>query len=330
MEHSVLDVQDLHKRWGVVHALAGFDLAVASGEICGLMGHNGAGKTTFARVCAGLERPDRGRVVIDGIDLATAPGRARARVGLAPQEIALYPTVTLRRNLEFHGGLAGLRGKALRNAVEEITTAVELSGQLDQIVEHLSGGQQRRAQAATALLHRPAVMLLDEPTVGADPVTRQALLALVRARADEGAAVVYTTHYLPELEDLDATLAVAEAGRVLARGGRRELLAGLPGRIGIAFAGRAPDRLAERADETTADGGLWFTAARPAETLARLLGELGAEADRVRTVQISEPTLDDLYQHLLGAGRTADLPDRSGAELRDDPSPEEATHSHGH
>ncbi|MFJ8473589.1 ABC transporter ATP-binding protein [Kitasatospora sp. NPDC094011] len=323
----------MHKSWGRVHALTGFDLAVAPGEICGLMGHNGAGKTTFARVCAGLERPDRGRVVIDGIDLAAAPGRARARVGLAPQEIALYPTVTLRRNLEFHGGLAGLRGRALSRAVEEITTAVELDGRLDQVVEQLSGGQQRRAQAATALLHRPAVMLLDEPTVGADPVTRQALLALVRARAAEGAAVVYTTHYLPELEDLGATLAVAEAGRVVARGDRQDLLAGLPGRVGISFAGPAPARLAERADGTAPDGGLWFTAARPTEALARLLGDLGPEADRVRSVQISEPTLDDLYRHLLDPAHSTTGPDRR-LDDRNDGAPtrrtaREAT-NHGH
>ncbi|MFK0172109.1 ABC transporter ATP-binding protein [Streptomyces sp. NPDC090306] len=300
----MLKAEGLRKRWGRVQALDDFSLTVRPGEICGLMGHNGAGKTTFARVCAGLERADAGRVEIAGHDVRARPEQARSRLGLAPQEIALYPTVTLRQNLRFYGGLAALHGGALRRDIEEITEAVGLTAELDRVVGTLSGGQQRRAQAATALLHRPAVLLLDEPTAGADPVTRQALLDLVRERARDGAAVCYTTHYLPELEELDATLALARAGRVVARGGRAELLAGLPGRVVLGFSGAPPADLRAAATGVTDGRELHFATDRPAHTLARLLAGLGDRADEVTAVETRGPTLDDLYLHLTSTPYT--------------------------
>lgn len=296
----MLEARGLRKDWGPVPALRGFDLTVRRGEICGLVGHNGAGKSTFARICAGLDRADAGTVTVDGVDQAADPVRARARLGLAPQELALYPTVSLRRNLRFFGALAGLRGPRLRREIAEVAEAMELTGALDRPLGRLSGGQQRRAQAATALLHRPSVLLLDEPTVGADPATRQALLALVRARAEEGAAVCYTTHYLPELDDLGATLAVASAGRIIARGDRADLLARLPARIAIGFHGPPPPALADRAEPDSTAELLLISAVRPAEELARLLADLGPGIGAVRTVEVREPTIDDLYRHLTG------------------------------
>jgi ABC-2 type transport system ATP-binding protein len=207
----VLVAEGLHKRYGSVVALDGFDLSIAAGEVAGLIGRNGAGKSTFAAIAAGILRPDRGRVLIDGA------------VGLAGQEIALYPTATVRENLRFFGRVEGLRGRSLRLAVDEVTVALRLTGSLGDRVATLSGGQRRRVHAAVALLHRPGVLLLDEPTVGADPASREALLAAVRERADAGAAVCYTTHYLPELDLLDATVALADAGRVVLRGSRADL-----------------------------------------------------------------------------------------------------------
>lgn len=302
----MLEACGLRKRWKSGPALAGFDLRIEAGEVCGLLGHNGAGKTTFARICAGLERPDAGRVLIGGVDPHARPAAARAMVGLAPQEIALYPTATLRENLRFYGGLAGMRSQTLRREINEICEAMMLTEQLDRTVATLSGGQQRRAQAATALLHRPQVLLLDEPTVGADPVTRQALLAVVRDRASQGAAVCYTTHYLPELDELDATVAVAQAGRVIARGGRAQLLAGLPSRLVLGFSAPAPDALAAQADTTGDDGALGFVTAGPAQTLARILGSLGPQAADVDRVEIHEPGLDDLYRHLTSDATEAE------------------------
>lgn len=291
----MLTVSGLRKRWGPIQALDGFDLRIEPGEICGLIGHNGAGKTTFARTVAGLEHPDAGSILVAGVDLATAPRSARGLIGLAPQELALYPTATLRQNLRLYGGLAGLRRTELRAQVAAVAEELILTDVLDRPIAALSGGQQRRAQAATVLLPRPRVLLLDEPTVGADPTTREALLRLVRTRADEGAAICYTTHYLPELEHLDATLAVAASGRVIARGNRADLLDGLPGEVAVTFNGPVPEHLAQ---PSTAPGELRFSTADPARELARLLRDLGPDTTRVRSAAIREPSLDDLYRSL--------------------------------
>jgi ABC-2 type transport system ATP-binding protein len=272
----MLVAEGLVKRYGSTTALAGFDLTVAPGEIVGLIGHNGAGKTTFVAVVAGLVRPDAGRVTVAGL----APGRAaRRRLGLAPQDIALYQPATVRQNLRLFGSLAGLRGRVLTRSMDEVAAALDLTGVLDRAVGVLSGGQRRRAQTATALLHRPAVLLLDEPTAGADPTTRRALLDVVRQRAADGAAICYTTHYLPELEDLDATIALARHGRVVARGDRATLLAGLPGEVVVEFQDAPPQRIA------TAD---------PAGALASVL----ASGRTPVAVDIRRPDLDALYAAL--------------------------------
>jgi ABC-2 type transport system ATP-binding protein len=224
----MIHARGLTKRFGDRLALDGFELRVASGEIAGLVGHNGAGKTTFARAVAGLVTLDDGTVTIAGIDVAADRRRVRAQLGVAPQELALYPTATARENLELFAALHGVGRRQARRAVADVAGALVLEDVLDARVAQLSGGQQRRVQAATAMVHRPAVLLLDEPTVGADPVTREALLDAVRAAADDGAAIVYTTHYLPELDVLGATLAVADHGRVIARGERDALRAASP------------------------------------------------------------------------------------------------------
>ena len=167
------------------------------------------------------------------MDASQRPARVRPILGLAPQELALYPTATARENLFAFAGLYGLRRREARRRIGQLADPLVLGEVLDRRVRDLSGGQQRRLQAATAMIHRPRVLLLDEPTVGADPITRDALLAVVRAAAaEEGTAVVYTTHYLPELDTLGATLAVADHGRVVARGSRAELLATVPGDTG--------------------------------------------------------------------------------------------------
>jgi ABC-2 type transport system ATP-binding protein len=222
----VLAAYGLVKQYGARRALDGFDLSIAPGEIAGLIGHNGAGKTTFVEVVTGLVRPLTGTVRIGGLDALASGKRGRAArrlVGVAPQEIALYQTVTVRDNLRLFGGLAGLRGRALDAAIDQVLDELALTEMAGQQAGLLSGGQRRRVQAATAMVASPPLLLLDEPTAGADPETRSALLAAVRERARGGAAVLYTTHYLPELVELGATLAVARAGRVIARGTQEEL-----------------------------------------------------------------------------------------------------------
>jgi ABC-2 type transport system ATP-binding protein len=293
----MLEAQGLVKRYGTCRALDGFDLTVEPGEVAGLIGHNGAGKTTFVEVVTGLTAPDAGQVSVGGIDVRRDPRQARRLIGVAPQEVALYVSATVRDNLRLFGALAGLRRRALDRAVDQVAEELQLTGVLGQRPGLLSGGQRRRTQAATALVGSPPLLLLDEPTAGADPQTRAALLEAVRARAAGGAAVLYTTHYLPELTDLRATLAVARAGRIIARGGQDALIKGLPGELRLRLDGEPsrwglPGPLARRA--RTVDGELRITSIDPPADLAALLT---AGCSPV-WLDVRRPDLDDLYRAL--------------------------------
>jgi ABC-2 type transport system ATP-binding protein len=296
----MLEAAGLVKRYGARRALDGFDLKVQAGEIAGLIGHNGAGKTTFLEVVTGLVRPDAGQVSVGGVDARRHPRAARAQTGIAPQEQALYLTATVRDNLRLFAALAGLRGPARHRAVAAVAEELLLTQVLDQRAGLLSGGQLRRTQAATALVGGAPLLLLDEPTAGADPETRAALLAAVRARAAAGAAVLYTTHYLPELADLGATLAVARAGQIIARGTRDDLARGLPGELRLRFTGaagsaataRLPEAVAARAREV--GGELRITSTSPPADLAAVLAA-GCTPD---WVDVRRPDLDDLYRSL--------------------------------
>lgn len=271
----MLDVINVTKRYGEVQALADFSLHVAPGEIVGLVGHNGAGKTTFIEIVCGLTRADSGSVRIDGRD----PSRARGMIGFSPQHLSLYPPTTVREHLRLFGGLAGLRRKRLKTEIEALAEAMHLQSFLDRPTGLLSGGQQRRTQAAVALIHRPPLLLLDEPTAGADPETRKALLDVVKQHAHDGAAVIYTTHYLPELTELEASLAVARRGRIIARGTATELLADLPGEVCVDY-GDEQVRLA------TTD---------PTKSLVEILG---SSSRPVESIELRTPDLDDLYRSL--------------------------------
>ena len=298
----VLEAQGLRKGFGAVQALDGFDLAVAAGEIVGLVGHNGAGKTTFARGLAGLVAFDAGCALVDGTDVAASPQAARRLLGLAPQELALYPTATARENLLCFAGLYGLSRRDAQSRCDELAEVMLLTDVLDRKVRDLSGGMQRRLQSATAMIHRPTVLLLDEPTVGADPITREALLSVVRRTAEEGAAVVYTTHYLPELETLDATIAVADHGRVIARGHRGELLARLHGHAVLDFDGPPPQVEMRRYTDASIEvngSEMTISAANPASVVADIVSSGPELAARLRRVEVHPPSLDDLYRHLL-------------------------------
>ncbi|WP_433347911.1 ABC transporter ATP-binding protein [Microtetraspora malaysiensis] len=285
----MLLAEGLVKGYGRRRALDGFDLAVAPGEIVGLIGHNGAGKTTFVEIVSGLVRPDAGRLCVGGRDALRAGRALRRLLGVAPQEFALYNRVTARENLRLFAGLAGLRGRRRDAEIARVLDGLHLATLADRPVGVLSGGQRRRVQAATAMVGSPRLLLLDEPTAGADPETRSALLAAVRARAEAGAAVLYTTHYLPELVDLDATVALARAGRVIARGTQQELTRDLPGELKVAFADPAEPELRLPTTDPGAD-------------LAALL----ASGRTPTSVDVRRPSLDDLYRSLEAAATEED------------------------
>ncbi|MFC1420258.1 ABC transporter ATP-binding protein [Streptacidiphilus cavernicola] len=311
----MLSARALVKHYGGTAALDGFSLDLAPGEIAGLIGHNGAGKSTFVEAVTGLTLPDSGTVAVGGLDALRAPRRARRLIGAAPQEIALYPSATAREQLRLFGALVGLRGAVLSKQITALGEELLLTEVLDRQTGLLSGGQRRRVQAATALIGDPPLLLLDEPTAGADPETRAALLDAVRTRAARGAAVLYTTHYLPELTDLDATLAVARAGRIIARGSRAELTRGLPGELRLrlgADSAPLPERFRARAAGSGGEiaggsgGEIRISSTDAPADLAAVL----AAGCTPSTVDIRRPDLDDLYRSLAA---TPSAPEASRA-----------------
>ncbi len=223
----MLDAVGLRKRYGETLAVDGVGFRVEPGQTVGLLGPNGAGKTTVVSMIAGLVRPDSGTVQLDGQELTSESDPIKGRIGLVPQEVALYEELTARGNLEVFGRFYGLRGEALRKAAEEALAFVELTNRADNRVSTFSGGMQRRLNLAVALIHQPDLLILDEPTVGVDPQSRLAIFEHLEALRDRGLALVYTTHYMEEAERLCDRIVILDHGRVMAN----DTLAGLIGRL---------------------------------------------------------------------------------------------------
>jgi ABC-2 type transport system ATP-binding protein len=223
----MIRAERLTKKFGDQVAVDGISFEVELGEIYGLLGPNGAGKTTTLSMISGLLAPDSGRITFDGIELASDPLRLKQRLGVVPQEVALYEELTALENVRFWGSLYGLSGKALTGAAERVLAQVELTGRARDAVKTYSGGMKRRLNLALGLVHSPRAVLLDEVTAGIDPQARASILELVRGVAAAGAAVIYTTHYLEEAERLCDRIAIVDHGRILAEGTLDELKARL-------------------------------------------------------------------------------------------------------
>ncbi len=216
-------VEGLVKRFGPLVAVDGVSFETRRGEIYGLLGPNGAGKTTTLSMLAGLLRPDEGRIEFDGIDLAAEPLRVKARLGVVPQENALYDNLTAVEHLRFWTELYRLRGADRDRAVDRALDVVGLAARGRDKVSTYSGGMKRRLNLALGLVHGPSAVLMDEPTVGIDPQARANILDVVRSVAASGTTVVYTTHYLEEAETLCDRIGIVDHGRLLAEGNLAEL-----------------------------------------------------------------------------------------------------------
>jgi ABC-2 type transport system ATP-binding protein len=211
----VLTLTDLRKAYGTTVAVDGLSLRVEPGEILGLLGPNGAGKSTTVHLALGLLAPDAGTVAVDGLGPPTDPA-VRRHLGLAPQALALYTELTGEENLRFFGRVYGLSGKALQARVEWALDFAGLTDRRGDRVGGYSGGMQRRLNLAAALLHEPKLVLLDEPTAGVDPQSRNAIIERILELKRGGLTVVYTTHYMEEAERLCDRVAIVDQGKVLA------------------------------------------------------------------------------------------------------------------
>src|SRR5688572_22602119 len=224
----MLQLQSVTKRYGALTALDDVSLEIGRGEFFGLLGPNGAGKSTLMSLVAGLRGPDAGTITLDGTPLLHADTATRASLGLVPQNIALYEDLSAEQNLRVFGGLYGLRGAELRARIDEALAAVQLTDRRHDQVKKFSGGMQRRLNLVAALLHRPKLLLCDEPTVGVDPQSRNAIFDLLEARNREGLTVIYSTHYMEEATRLCSRIGIIDHGKILSLGTLDDLLTRLP------------------------------------------------------------------------------------------------------
>jgi len=302
----VIRVETLTKRYGEKLAVDGISFEVRPGEVYGLLGPNGAGKTTTLSMVSGLLAPDAGRITFEGVDLAAEPLRVKARLGVVPQEVALYEELTALENLRFWGSLYGLSGRTLGAAVERVLAEVGLAGRAKDAVKTYSGGMKRRLNLALGLVHSPRAVLLDEPTVGIDPQARAGILEVVRAVAAAGTAVIYTTHYLEEAERLCDRIGILDHGRILAEGTLDELKARLAEEEVVTLWGRFAPEAAQEALAglpevrilSAEEGRLAFTVR--AGGAAGLLGAIYARGLPLDRVAIDPPSLNALFLKLTG------------------------------
>ena len=217
MSEPAVDIRELTRRFGVLTAVSSLTLQINRGEVFGLLGPNGSGKTTTIRMLCGLLEPTSGTAVVAGIDIRAAPERVKTQIGYMSQRFGLYDDLTVAENLTFYGGIYGLTGRGLTDRVSEVVIFLGLGQRLTQLAAELSGGWQRRLALGCALLHRPPVLFLDEPTAGVDPAARRNFWRAIHDLAHAGTTVLVTTHYMDEAERCDR-LAMMSLGHLIALG----------------------------------------------------------------------------------------------------------------
>jgi linearmycin/streptolysin S transport system ATP-binding protein len=304
----VLRCHDLRKAFGDRQAVKGVSFEIAPGETYGLLGPNGAGKTTTISMACGILYRDGGEVVVDGMSLDVRSTEAKAAIGLVPQDLAIYPDLNARENLAFFGRLYGMGGKALETRIDEVLEVVDLADRAKDRTEHYSGGMKRRLNIAVGLLHRPRLLVLDEPTVGVDPQSRNAILSSVEALSAEGMGILYTTHYMEEAERLCNRVGIIDAGLIIAEGTRQELVALVGGvdKVSLTAAGdlRAAaeevGRIDGVRDVTVHDGGLDLLVDGARNRLPQLLEAVSRDGVAIRSVEVIEPDLEAVFLHLTG------------------------------
>ncbi len=300
--HTPLRIENLVKRFGSLTAVNDISLEIAPGECLGLLGPNGAGKSTLIRSIVGRVRPDSGRILIFG---ETAESEAaRAALGWVPQELAVYPRLTSRENLTSFGHYHGLGGDRLKKAISWCLQWAALEDRENELVTHLSGGMKRRLNMAAGLIHRPRIVLMDEPTVGVDPQSRLRIFEMIEQLRREGMSVIYTTHYMEEAERLCDRIAIIDHGCIIALGSKDELVQsafGSRSRVIIRLAD-ADDRVhpwIERHGGRLVDGAAQFTVENPTE-IAALLQAAAGEGCAVLDLALHRPNLESVFLQLTG------------------------------
>ncbi len=308
MTDDALVVDSLVRTFGDLKAVDGVSFRIAPGETYGLLGPNGAGKTTTISMVAGLIAADSGTVTVVGQAMTPRSIEPKKHLGLVPQELAIYPDLTARENLTLFGRLQGMRGAGLKKRVEEVLTLIGLADRAKDRSKEYSGGMKRRLNIGIGLLNRPTLLILDEPTVGVDPQSRNAILEAVEALAGEGMAVLYTTHYMEEAERLCDRIGIIDSGRLQAEGTRDELVR-LTGGVDTIRLGGSGDlagaaeqiRLIPGVERVDTERRSATLAVVDAPTLvAQVVGTATAHGVTLADVEITRPDLESVFLHLTG------------------------------
>jgi ABC-2 type transport system ATP-binding protein len=294
---AAVAVRDVHKRFGAVHALAGVSLDVPQGEFFGLLGPNGAGKTTLISALGGLARADSGTLAVMGHDVTRDYREARRAVGIVPQEIVFDPFFTVRETLELQSGYFGLR----RNAewIDELLERLALKSKANANMRSLSGGMKRRVMVAQALVHRPSVIVLDEPTAGVDVELRQTLWEFIRSLNAAGHTILLTTHYLEEAQQLCSRIAMMKEGRIVALDSTASLLCEFSQRV-LRVKLEGSDLPAALAADATRDAaGWWRIPIADVAHVEEALRELRAAGATVASLEVAEPELEEVFVKIM-------------------------------
>ena len=308
MPRPLLEATGLRRRYGDVQAVKDVSFTIHEGETYGLLGPNGAGKTTCISMVTGVLRRDAGEVRLDGVPITTSGTAGRDAIGLVPQDLALYPDLTAKENLTFFGRLYGMHGAELKRRIDEVLEVVGLADRSGALARTYSGGMKRRLNIAIGLLHRPKLLILDEPTVGVDPQSRNAILESVERLSRDGVAVLYTTHYMEEAERLCDRVGIIDEGVLVAEGTWRELVQSIGGEDVVRM--EASGDLEAAAEAVRAlDGvkgvnlqseGMQVVTTGASRLLPRLVQTVDAQGVELTHVEVLEPDLESVFLHLTG------------------------------
>jgi ABC-2 type transport system ATP-binding protein len=307
---SILEAKNLVKKFGDLTAVDGVSFSIESGEIFSLLGPNGAGKTTTISILSTLIKPTSGDALVGGHSAVRSPIEVKKLIGVVPQEIALYESLTARENLFFWGRMYGMSGTHLRNRVDEVLDQIGLSEKANQKIETYSGGMKRRVNIGVGLLHHPRLVFMDEPTVGIDPQSRRSILDTVKNLNQEGMTVLYTTHYMEEAQELSDRIGIIDHGKMIALGTHKELTE-MVGQQDLLRLHLADDtsvlELTASLQElpcvfgvTPTDTQIVVAVPEAAQALAPVIGAAARLGVHVRSVDIQEPNLEAVFLHLTG------------------------------
>ena len=305
MTIPAIQINNIHKQFGDLHALNGIDLTINQGEFFGLLGPNGAGKSTLINILAGLLNPSQGNIAIMGHDVATDYQAARMSLGVVPQELVFDPFFNVREMLRFQAGYFG-RGRENDAWVDEIVESLGLTDKAHTNMRKLSGGMKRRALIAQALVHKPPVIVLDEPTAGVDVELRQMLWQFIKRLNKDGHTIILTTHYLEEAETLCERVAMMKQGKIVALDTTANLLSKLPGKNLRLMLGKAALPTTLLPMLKSGQNGVFTLALTEFSQIEFALGELRKASIAVQDMQLIEADLEDVFMSLVGEKSVAE------------------------